>query len=58
MERGDVVLIAPGYRESAKSPIRTGIDYQNLSLNMEKDLHKINEAIDNDVIILRPLSVV
>ena len=29
-----------------------------LCSNMKKNSHKINDVIDNDVIILRPLSVV
>ena len=35
----------------------TMIDHQIFSLNLIKDLHKTNAVIDNDVIILRPLSV-
>ena len=34
----------------------TGIDNQSISLNMEKNLHKINDVIDNDVIIVRNLA--
>ena len=34
----------------------TGIDNQNVSSNMEKKLHKINDIIDSDVIILRNLA--
>ena len=33
----------------------TGVDHQGVNSNSKKDLHKINDAIDNDVIILRPL---
>ena len=29
----------------------TEIDHKSISSNMKKDLHKINEVIDNDVII-------
>ena len=37
----------------------TGIDYQSLESNIKEiQLHKINGVIDNDVIILRPLSIV
>ena len=34
----------------------TGIDNQSISSNMEKNLHKINDVIDNDVIIVRNLA--
>ena len=33
-----------------------GIDNQSISSNMEKYLHKINDIIDSDVIILRNLA--
>ena len=34
----------------------TGIDNQSISSNMEKNLHKIHDVIDNDVIIVRKLA--
>ena len=35
----------------------TEIDHHSLSSNMKKHLHKINDVMDGDVIILRSLSV-
>ena len=41
-------------------PIRTklciGIDNQSISLHVEKNWYKINDVIDNDVIIVRKLA--
>ena len=36
----------------------TGIYHQSISSNMKKNLHKINGFIDNDVILLGPVSFV
>ena len=36
----------------------TRVDHQSVTSNIKKDLHKINDVIDNDAIILRPLSFV
>ena len=36
----------------------TGIYHQSVSSNMKKNLHKINDSIDNDVILLGPVSFV
>ena len=36
----------------------TGIYHQSVSSNMKKNLHKINDFIDNDVILLGPVSFV
>ena len=35
----------------------TGIYHQSISSNMKKNLHKINDFIDNDVILLGPVPV-
>ena len=34
----------------------TGINNQSISSNMESNLHKIHDVIDNDVIIVRNLA--
>ena len=34
----------------------TGIENQSITSNMEKNSHKINDVIDNDVIIVRKLA--
>ena len=34
----------------------TGTDNQSISSNIEKNLHKINDVIDNDVNIVRKLA--
>ena len=44
--------------EPVPTRFRTGIDHHSVNLNMKKDLHKINDVIVHDVIILRPLSFV
>ena len=36
----------------------TDIYHQSVSSNMKKNLHKINDFIDNDVILLGPVSFV
>ena len=33
-----------------------GINNQSIGSNMEKNLHKINDIIDNDIIIVKKLS--
>ena len=34
------------------------VDHQNVGSDIKKDFHKTSDVIDNDVIILRPLSIV
>ena len=59
---GGEVSISPQCIFIVSGPITmtfcTGIYHQSVSSNMKKNLHKINDFIDNDVILLGPVSFV